>query len=125
MERVPSAVTAFSLSIGVRELCFAVEINGTSEFNAYSTEWTWSEVWAPPYGKLCVPNYVCCGLLDACNSAITTELLRYLREGAFRTKLLRCRGIAVESIDGGFELVWLNRSKSESKALLQPDYRSN
>ena len=114
-ERVPENVRALSFSINQRELCFRVELNGTSEFNRYGTAWTWSECWSPVTAKLRVPTIVCRGVLGNCSHAVTSELLRYLRGGALRQKLSRYEGIAVESIDGEYELVWLNQGKSMKK----------
>lgn len=58
--------------------------------------------------KLSLPTSVCRGLLENCNDAITTEVLDYVRAGNLRQKLFRFEGIAVESMDARYDLVWLN-----------------
>lgn len=101
-------VRALSFCITRNELCYCVELNGTSEFQRYGTAWTWSENWAPAVGRIRVPAKVCCGHIDYCNFIVTTEVLNYIREGMFRHKLNRFEGIAVEAMGDSYELVWLN-----------------
>jgi len=119
-ERIPGNVRALSFSISQRELCFRVELNGTSEFNRCDTTWTWSECWSPQAAKLSVPTNVCRGVLENCNDAITTEILDYVREGNLRQKLFRFEGIAVESIDERYELVWVNDFSAPQKRSERP-----
>lgn len=115
---IPKTVRAFSFGISQQELCFAVELNGTSEFDAKSDLWTWSEVWSPQTGKLRIPTSICGGQHSACTQHVKHALLHYLENGLLRKRLLGKSGVAIDSMDAGYELIW-HQPKTPIKRLLR------
>ncbi len=103
---ISPAVRAFTFGVCKRELCFAVELNGTAEFHAQSSGWTWSEIWQPEQSKFYVPPKVCCGLREHCSTRLGQAIVHYLEHGIYSSKLLSREGIAIDHIDEGYELLW-------------------
>jgi len=107
-------VRAFAFGVSRRELTFAVEVNGTAEFNRASSGWTWSEIWSPDTPKLTVPNRVCCGHLTECSRRVRKAILLYMDCGVFARRLTSVEGIAIETLGEGYSLIWTpEQSKQE------------
>lgn len=103
---VHKSVQAFSFGISERELCFAVELNGCSDFDAQSDSWTWSEIWQPDTHKFTVPAEICCSQPSICSRKLKAAILHYLEHGVFASKLRSASGIAIENMEEGYELIW-------------------
>lgn len=111
---VPKPVRAFVFGVSRRELAFVVELNGTAEFNPSTSGWTWSEIWSPEVPKLTVPAQVCCGRLSECSRQVREAVRRYLESGVFARRLTATEGIAIETLNEGYALIWTpNQTKQE------------
>jgi len=102
---IPTDVRAFAFGINERELCFVIELNGTSEFNHNCSSWTWSEFWHPSNPKLCVPTTVSCGQRKRCSMRLKVAIMDYIKSGIYAQRLTNREGIAIQTLDEGFELI--------------------
>jgi len=102
----PKEVRAFSFVVSERELSSVVELNGAAEFDPGSRGWTWAEVWQPPAPKFRLPRNDGAPVKRDVLGRLKGAIGHYLERGVFARRLLAREAIAVEILDGPFELVW-------------------
>ena len=105
-EPIPSSVRALSFGVCERELCNLLELNGTSEFSCESASWTWSEMWSPQTERLRMPISISSVGMRGCYRYIGAEIIHYMKVGSLRHKLLEREGVCLDSVDGGYLLLW-------------------